>query len=341
MKLNRKSSSNKFISSISGYMSSMRSEPSYNAIGNDDDVASHHHDDFGDKENRSQAKSFEIKAMHQASWTSCVINLSSTILGAGILGIPYAFSLMGWIPGILCLLFSAACSFFGLHLMAECALQLPGVSSFYAVAQSTIPEYATLVDLLVTIKGFGTVTAYILVVADSITSAFKSSSWTFLRSRFWVISLSYMIIGPLSYFPSLDSLKFSSALSVIMMLVLALMIVVYAFDMKNSIFDPCPSEEKPAEDIPCFAENVIFTGNVASTLRAFPIFLFCFSCQQNAFTVVNELKDPSRKRLNSIFLASITSSWIINIIVGVCGYATFGAMTQSDILRNYPGSFTL
>ncbi len=320
-----------------------RSEPTYNVIGHhhhDEDSQqdqSHLSDDDDDQkcDSRSQNKSIELKTMHQASWASCVVNLSSTILGAGILGVPYAISLMGWVPGIIALLFSAACSFFGLHLMAECALQLPAVSSFYAVAKLTIPEYAILVDVLVTVKGFGTVTAYVLVIADSITSAFQSSSWSILRSRFWVISLSYLIVGPLSYFPSLDSLRFFSALSVVMILVLTLMIICYALELNDSIFDPCPNSHTITSE--CLGEQHLFEGNFSAALRAFPIMLFGFTCQQNAFTVVNELKDPTRKRLNSIFLFSIGISWSISMIVGVCGYATFGTMTQSDILRNYPG----
>lgn len=351
MKLLRKTLSSRVSTSVgSGESVPMRTDPSYNVVGHEDDFPKHrsqriggssNDEDDNDKEDvRSQSKTIESKAMHQASWMSCVINLSSTILGAGILGVPYAISQMGWIPGLLSLFLAALLSAFGLHLMAECALQLPGVSSFYAVALFTVPELATLVDILVTVKGFGTVTAYVLVIADSLTLAFKSSPWPFLRSRFWVISLSYVIIGPLSYFPSLDSLKFSSALSVVMVFVLTLMIVVYAMHAKNTIFDPCPTTHTVSpDDMVCSADSVVFAGRTSSFLRAFPIFLFGFTCQQNAFTVVNELKDPTRKRLNSIFLTSVASSWAVNMIVGICGYATFGAMAHSDILKNYPGKY--
>jgi amino acid permease len=311
----------------------MRSGQIYNVIGHHDDDSRYPHGRGDDEKDiiRSQNKSVDVHAMHQASWASCVVNLSSTILGAGILGVPYAISLMGWVPGMLVLFFSAICSFFGLHLMAECALQLPAASSFYAVAKLTIPEFAVLVDILVTVKGFGTVTAYVLVIADSLTLAFQSSPWPILRSRFWVISLSYLIIGPLSYFPSLDSLRFSSALSVVMMFVLTMMIVLYALHFRHSIFDPCP-----VASVACSGEQEDVTENSFAVFRAFPIMLFGFTCQQNAFTVVNELKNPTRMRLNTIFLTSITGSWAISMVVGICGYATFGKLTNSDILRNYP-----
>ena len=34
---------------------------------------------------------------HNSKWSTCVINLFSTAVGAGMLGMPYAFSKSGWI----------------------------------------------------------------------------------------------------------------------------------------------------------------------------------------------------------------------------------------------------
>ena len=39
--------------------------------------------------------------LHTATWFSCTICLCNTLLGAGILGIPYAISNTGWILGAL------------------------------------------------------------------------------------------------------------------------------------------------------------------------------------------------------------------------------------------------
>jgi hypothetical protein len=58
---------------------------------------------------------------NNASWFSCYINLASTIIGAGILGVPYAFSKAGWILGTFLLVLCAFLSVFGLHLLSICA----------------------------------------------------------------------------------------------------------------------------------------------------------------------------------------------------------------------------
>lgn len=320
----------------------VRSGDSYNSVNSLEDDSTHSSQALTaleierSRDDRLHPKSIEAKSMNQASWMSCYISLGSTILGAGILGVPYAISLMGWIPGMIFLFMSAALSFFGLHLMAECALQGPAVSSFYGMAQLTVPNLAVWIDVLITLKGVGTVTSYLLVIADSIILAFQFSGISFLRSRFWVLVMSFVFILPLSYFPSLDSLRYTSAISVIMILLLALMIFLYSLDLKGTIFDPCPL----ATSCPN-TSHIAFTNHPAHFLRAFPILLFGFSCQQNAFTIVNELREPTRWRLNSIFLAAVGSSWAVNMVVGTCAYITFGSGALSDILKTYPGKTLL
>src|SRR4051812_37641647 len=63
----------------------------------------------------------ESPSTHVAHWSSCYINLTSTCIGAGIIGIPYAFSKSGWILGTFLILISGCFSFFGAHLLSVCA----------------------------------------------------------------------------------------------------------------------------------------------------------------------------------------------------------------------------
>ena len=53
--------------------------------------------------------------------TSCVVALSNTILGAGMLGLPHAFSECGWALGYGMLFLSATLSTLGLSLLSRCA----------------------------------------------------------------------------------------------------------------------------------------------------------------------------------------------------------------------------
>lgn len=53
---------------------------------------------------------------------SCYINLTCTILGSGILGIPYAVSDVGWIAGLALILVCGLLGGFTLHILAASAL---------------------------------------------------------------------------------------------------------------------------------------------------------------------------------------------------------------------------
>lgn len=82
-----------------------------------------------------------------------IVNLSNTIVGAGILGLPRAFSESGWFVGLLLLTLAAAGSALSLHLLAV-SQETVGIapSSFYTVAKASIPSFTNLIDVAVMIK---------------------------------------------------------------------------------------------------------------------------------------------------------------------------------------------
>ena len=59
--------------------------------------------------------------MGMASLGSCVVALTNTILGSGMLGLPHAFAACGYLLGLFLLLASGAMAAFALHLLSKCA----------------------------------------------------------------------------------------------------------------------------------------------------------------------------------------------------------------------------
>lgn len=101
---------------------------------------------------------------------SCIVNLSNTILGAGMLGLPHAFGVCGWVLGYSLLIVFACLASLGLFLLSCCATKLReadpkrGKQSFYAIAMAVLPQATTLIDAAVAIKCFGVGTSYFIVV---------------------------------------------------------------------------------------------------------------------------------------------------------------------------------
>lgn len=96
-----------------------------------------------------------LKKKGSMSIASGVVNLSNTIIGAGMLGLPGAFQGTGWLSGIIILVLSAIFSAHGLILLSQAACITERPCSFYTVAKASVPRYTILIDLAVSLKCFG------------------------------------------------------------------------------------------------------------------------------------------------------------------------------------------
>jgi len=272
---------------------------------------------------------------NSATLASCFFNLCNTVVGSGMLGLPYAFAQTGWLLGTVLCLVCAFFSSFALHCLALCALERPPPSSFYSVAIDVVPSLTTLIDLAVAAKCFGVATSYLIVMGDLMPQVMEQLGGdAFSQQReLWVL-VGFAIVAPLSCLHSLDSLKFTSFLSVGFVMFLTIIIVLYSSDVSELELDPCLG----TGDDMCAGAVVPVKADMA-TLKILSIFIFGFTCQQNIFSVVNELQDPMPSRINIVIAAAIGIALAVYLIAAGCGYATFGSEVESDILVNYPGLY--
>jgi len=103
----------------------------------------------------SSSSNMSSKTKGSMSIASGVVNLSNTIIGAGMLGLPGAFQGTGWLSGLILLLLSATLSAHGLVLLSKAACITERPCSFYTVAKASVPRYTILIDLAVSLKCFG------------------------------------------------------------------------------------------------------------------------------------------------------------------------------------------
>lgn len=102
-----------------------------------------------------------------ASWSSSVINLVNTIVGAGVLAMPHALSNMGITLGVIVILWAGLTAGFGLYLQTRCARYLDrGAASFFALSQITYPNAAVVFDAAIAIKCFGVGVSYLIIIGD-------------------------------------------------------------------------------------------------------------------------------------------------------------------------------
>ena len=276
----------------------------------------------------------------KATVISCSINLTNTIVGAGMLGLPGAFGGTGWLAGLLLIVISASFSAHGLVLLSKAAQAAGLPSSFYSVALAAVPQYTVLIDLAVALKCFGVATGYLITIGDCMVDALDHILLNgdpendervivrlLLARNFWVVG-AVLAVLPFSFKKTLDELKKASAAALVFVFMLAGGIIAYA----SGVADPCEGFNGMGD---CRGDVVAVT-NASSMISKLPIFIFAFTCQQNIFPVVNEISFRSQSRINLVIVFSIGFALILFTIVAIEGYRTYGSNVMGDILSNYP-----
>ena len=148
-------------------------------------------------------------------------------------------------------------------------------TSFHQVAAMAVPRYAWLVDASVAIKCYGAGISYMIIVADLIPVVMQSvGAPVALQSRYIWVTFSFALATPLVCFERLDSLKYTSALSIAF--VFLLLVVVALYGTRGSGFDPCMG----TDDGRCFGPTDVMAPSPWLALKALPIFVFGYTCQQ-------------------------------------------------------------
>ena len=270
--------------------------------------------------------------MATATIKSGSINLLNTIIGAGILAMPFGLKSNGLVFGCLLIIWSSLTSAFGLYLQNKVAkyTQQREAVSYFSLAQLTYPHLSIVFDSAISIKCFGVGVSYLVVIGDLMPKIMESwgvqGGW-WLERNLWITIFMVVIVVPLSYLKKLDSLKYTS--------IVALFSVVYLICLVV--------EHYIVGDVISEGTEIDVWGPVSwkSTLASFPIFVFAYTCHQNMFAIINELKpnevDGSQTRQSNLIIRNaITTACGSYLIVGIIGYLSFGRNVNGNIITMYP-----
>ena len=277
--------------------------------------------------------SYESTFRH-ATLASCFFNLANTIVGSGMLGLPYAYAASGWVLGSFLLFVCGLSSAFALHTLSLCAKKIGGPSSFYSIATHAMPSLTLVIDAAVAIKCFGVATSYLIVIGDLMPDVMQQfgASDVAQDRHLWVF-LGFSVVAPLCLLRNLDSLKFTSIMSICFVFFLMMLVVLYSGDVSG--LDPCA-----AVDDGDVCKGSTINGKVdIHTFQVLSIFVFGYTCQQNVFAVTNEMERPTQSRVDTVIALSIGTAFFVYMIVAGAGYSTYGDEVESDILVNYPENY--
>lgn len=265
-----------------------------------------------------------------ASWISSIINLLNTIVGAGTLAMPAALSHLGIVPGLMLIAWAGLTAGFGLYLQTRCARYLErGASSFFALSQITYPSAAVLFDAAIAIKCFGVGVSYLIIIGDlmpGVVHGFygRADEVSYLVDRIFWITVFMLVAIPLSFLRKLDSLKYTSVVALLSITYLVVIVVGHWFagdtlDRRGPI-------------------KVFKPEGALAALSSVPVLVFAYTCHQNMFSVLNEIKVNTPARTTGVVFTSIGSACFLYVTVALTGYLSFGDNVRGNIIGMYSSS---
>lgn len=129
---------------------------------------------------------------------------------------------------------------------------------------------------------------------------------------------------PFSFLRRLDSLKYTSFVALVSIGYLVILVIAH-------------SAMGDTRDQRGAVRGVTWQSPVA-TLASLPVIVFAYTCHQNMFAILNEMKNPAPAKTTSVVTASIGLAFTIYIVVAITGYASFGDNVADNIVGMYTPS---
>uniref|UniRef100_A0A8C5KLD4 Putative sodium-coupled neutral amino acid transporter 11 n=1 Tax=Jaculus jaculus TaxID=51337 RepID=A0A8C5KLD4_JACJA len=276
--------------------------------------------DLGDRE----ALVSENEQKGRSCQSAAVFNVVNSIIGSGIIGLPYSMKQAGFPLGILLLFWVSYITDFSLVLLIKGGM-LSGTDTYQSLVNKTFgfPGYL-LLSVLQFLYPFIAMISYNTIAGDTLSKVFQRipgvdpASW--LIGRHFIIVISTIIFTlPLSLYRDIAKLGKISFISTILTTLILGIVITRVFSLGPHI--------PKTEDAWIFAKP--------NAIQAIGVMSFAFICHHNCFLVYGSLEEPTVPKWSRIIHVSILVSLCISVLFATCGYLTFTGFTQGDLFENY------
>ncbi|XP_054789091.1 amino acid transporter AVT6C-like isoform X2 [Prosopis cineraria] len=268
-----------------------------------------------------------------------VFNISTTMIGAGIMSIPATMKVLGIVPGFLMIVSVALAT----EITVEFMLRYTGSGKSITYAGMVGESYGKLgslaVKVCVIITNLGVLTIYLIILGDVLCgNASKGGDevhvgvvqewlgvhwWT--SRPFVLLFLSLFIMLPLLLLRRVDSLRYSSGISILLALVFV------AISSSMAFYGMWFGKTQPMRIFPDFSQVSIL--DVFATI---PVFVTGFGFHVNVHPIRAELGKAGDMKM--AVRVSLIICVAIYFAIGFFGYLLFGDSILTDMLVNFDQS---
>ncbi|KAK0591742.1 hypothetical protein LWI29_007253 [Acer saccharum] len=278
------------------------------------------------------------KAEKRASVSGAVFNVSTSIIGAGIMSIPATLKVIGVIPAFLLILIIAWLAEISVGILLQYTHS--GDSTTYAgvMGESFGRVGSIAVQICVLITNLGCLIVYLIIIGDVLSGNKPEGSvhlgvlQEWFGIHWWnsrVFALLFIVVFvmlPLVLCRRVESLRYSSAVAVLLALVFVGICSVMAISALLN------GKTKTPKLLPELDNHISFFD----LFTAVPVIVTAFTFHFNVHPIGRELEKPSdmikATRISMVLCALIYFS------IGLFGYLLFGDSIMADILVNFDQS---
>ena len=271
----------------------------------------------------------------KSSLRSAFMNMANSIIGAGIIGQPYAFKQAGLLAGVLLLV--------GLTVVVDWTIclivinsKLSGANSFQGTVERCFGRTGLVaISLAQWAFAFGGMVAFGVIVGDSIPHVLLAI-WPNLAEypllgaladrRVVIVIFTMGVSYPLTLYRDISKLAKASTLALVSMAVIVVTVVV-----QGAL---TPREARGSFTTPLLTVN-------SGISQAIGVISFAFVCHHNSLLIYGSLKTPTIDRFSRVTHFSTGVSMLACLILALAGFLTFGDKTVGNVLNNFPSDNTM
>ncbi|OLL22110.1 tRNA modification GTPase GTPBP3, mitochondrial [Neolecta irregularis DAH-3] len=258
------------------------------------------------------------------------LNMANSIIGAGIIGIPYAMRESGIILGIILLITLTIVLDWTIRLLVVTA-KLSGKSSYQDIVAHCFGRTGFIVVSVAQFAfAFGGMCAFSVIAGDTFPNVLAALFPTLktvpvlkvlVNREFMIILSTSCTSWPLSLHGDVSKLSAASGAALISMI-----IIIITVCLEGPIV---PQPYKGVESYALFETNL-------DVFRAIGVISFAFVCHHNSFLIYGSLKKPTIDRFFLVTHLSTGLSLLACLVMGISGYLSFHEKTSGNILNNFP-----
>ncbi|KAL1925820.1 uncharacterized protein VTP21DRAFT_703 [Calcarisporiella thermophila] len=257
-------------------------------------------------------------------------NMSNSIIGAGIIGMPFAFSEAGFFMGIILLLLVTWVGDWTVRLLVFNG-KLAGATTYQALLERCFGHAGLVaISIFQFAFAFGGMCAYCVIMGDTIphviVSLFPNIRTIpvlslFASRRFVITFITILVSYPLSLYRDISKLAKASALALLAITVIVITVLIEGPRTPTEL----RGSGKGQWD---FMHSQVF--------QAIGIMSFAFVCHHNIFLIYSSLKKPSLNRFGMVTHLSMLISFFACFTLAASGYLAFTEKTAANVLNNFP-----